>query len=410
MIRAIRYLRGLDRMTASSKASAMATSLNSCKYVSRIFSSLSRRRLLTNMFSISTYLRLLSLISLSFLHPVSCIERDPGSLRLDIAPSHLLPYVVSDLDGEAFQLAADVFRLLATNQSTAGAFSVLGTNGRQNVATPVHRHTVVDETFFCIKGRINMWVDHELRILGPHDFASVPKGHNHSYQFLEPDTQMVGFSFPGGFEALIANISTPYASSSINAPFPPDTPLPFPIEQYLHVARRFDVYLEPQAKLAIDVVNGSSVGGVWHNGNNSIPSLPNVPYYVASGWGPKYLDRASGQLIMTLATPLSTNGGFTMSTVAVRKIIEGEKIVTYKLQDSVAIMILEGELEIQIESRYDRLGTGDLVFIPHNTPFSYWSHKNWAKFLVGGNGKQSLDMALLADSIPWGYAVFPNHT
>lgn len=361
------------------------------------------------MFPSLQRLKMSSSICLLFCRIAFCNERDSGILRFDIAPSTPVPYIISDLDGEAFQLAADVFRLLATNQSTAGAFSVLGTNGRQNVATPVHHHTVVDETFFCTKGRINMWVDHELRILGPHDFASVPKGHNHSYQFLEPDTQMVGFSFPGGFEALIANISTPYASSPINAPFPPDTPLSFPVERYLHVARTFDVYLAPQARLATNVVNGSSAGGVWHNGNNSIPSLPNVPYYIASGWGPKYLDRASGQVIMTLANSFSTKGDFTISIIAMRKIITDEAIVTHRLQDSVAMMVLEGELEIQLGVNHDKLGTGDLVFIPKNTSFSYWSHKNWVKVLVGGNGNRGLDTALLANSVPWDYAVFPNH-
>lgn len=48
---------------------------------------------------------------------------------------------------------------------------------------------------------------------------------------MEPDTQLTGFIQPGGFEAFFLNVSTAY-NPEVNAPFPPDKPIAFPVQQF----------------------------------------------------------------------------------------------------------------------------------------------------------------------------------
>lgn len=114
-----------------------------------------------------------------YIYPV---DRRSESLIVPETPTFVRPYVLRNLDGTKLQLADDVFRILVSNESSGGAFTLLGTNGKQNEIVPVHYHSRFYETFFCLKGRINVWVDDEVRILGPHDFAAVPHFQNHSYQ------------------------------------------------------------------------------------------------------------------------------------------------------------------------------------------------------------------------------------
>jgi quercetin dioxygenase-like cupin family protein len=328
---------------------------------------------------------------------------DVKSIVVQTAPSYVRPYILRNLYGEALQLGDDVFRILASNASTGGAFTLLGTNGQINQAVPTHYHTHFYETFFCFKGRVRLWVGDEARELLPGDFGAVPHNQIHSYQFLEPDTQLTGFLQPGGFEALFKNISTPYTSKT-GAPFPPDQPLPFPIQAFMQVASSFDVH-SVSVRLNDNLVNGSTNDN-WHDSTNALPGTPLIPYYIASNWGPKYLKRSLGQVIAPRATLAETGGNFTIATVTLRHRFHGEQISSFQFPVHQVFQVLEGQLSVQISERSYNLIGGDVVFIPAGTAFQYWSDVRFTKFYIGAAG-YGLDSWLISQSIPWDYAVFP---
>jgi hypothetical protein len=60
------------------------------------------------------------------------------------------------------------------------------------------------ENFFSYKASFQPWTgkygDNETRILGPGDYSAVPEGTTHTFQTVEPDTEMVGVIQPRGFE------------------------------------------------------------------------------------------------------------------------------------------------------------------------------------------------------------------
>jgi quercetin dioxygenase-like cupin family protein len=328
-------------------------------------------------------------------------------LIVDIAPSSPAPYILPNLYGDALQLGDDVFRLLCTKNSTGGAFTLLGTNGQLNSAVPAHHHANVYENFFLVKGRLRLWVNSEARDFYPGDFGAVPHLQNHSYQIMEPDTQITGFIQPGGFEDFFVNVSTPYVSVT-GAPFPPDQALAFPFQQFVEVASLFDVTLETTAVLASDMVNGTTNGGIWHDGTNTLPGNSTTPYFIASGFGPMYLHRSTGQVIQPRATLAETDGNFTISTIAMRQRVANDTIACYKFTEPQTFQVLEGKLTLQMAGETNELIGGDVVFVPGNVTFSYWSTVRWTKFFVGAIGT-GLDTTLLGDAESWDYAVFPNY-
>jgi quercetin dioxygenase-like cupin family protein len=52
---------------------------------------------------------------------------------------------------------------------------------KANYAVPPQYYSRYFETFFCSKGRINMWANSEKWQLSPHDFAAMPVNHNRSF-------------------------------------------------------------------------------------------------------------------------------------------------------------------------------------------------------------------------------------
>lgn len=333
-----------------------------------------------------------------------------SALVVDTAPDYTgTPYILPSLYGRGLQLGDDVFRLLATKNSTAGAFTLLGTNGQSGSAVPFHYHALVYENFFCVKGRIRLWVNNEARDLTAGDFGAVPHGQNHSYQIMEPDTQLTGFIQPGGFEDFFVAVSSAYDSDSVNAtgaPFPPDTPLVFPGQLFAEIASSYDVTLQPAQAYASDMVNGTTDGGVWHDGNNTLPGNSSTPYFLANNLGPKYLHRELGQVIQPRVTLAESAGNFTISTIAMRK--NATAVASQSFEGAQTFQVLEGKLSLEMAGEVNELIGGDVVFIPGNTTFRYWSTVRWTKFFVGAIGT-GLDTTLIEGGEEWDYAVFPNY-
>lgn len=83
-------------------------------------------------------------------------------------------YIIRAFEGTALQLAADVFRVPISKNSSGGDFTFLATSGgvSESRVTP-HYHLNAYETFYCQKGALNIWANGESRRLSAGDFAAV---------------------------------------------------------------------------------------------------------------------------------------------------------------------------------------------------------------------------------------------
>lgn len=132
----------------------------------------------------------------------------PASLFVDTPPSYLRPYVIPHYaSAHAVTVGSQTYRFYVTGPSSNYAFTLMGTNAPYTTALGVlpHIHYHHYENFFTYKGRVQLWAQkdnatQQSRVLYPGDYGSVVRNTTHTFQILDPDTELVGAIVPGGFE------------------------------------------------------------------------------------------------------------------------------------------------------------------------------------------------------------------
>jgi quercetin dioxygenase-like cupin family protein len=289
-------------------------------------------------------------------------------------------------------------------------------HGKKEPHVPVHIHTRYHETFFVAKGAINLYANNQTRGLGPLDIGSVPPNTNHAFELLELDTEVLGAVTPGGF-SFYQQVGDNYAPTPL-APWPVD-PLPPAIpERVLNATGlRFD-YNPTNYSLVYNVTNGTSdMDQPWHNGNNKLPGSLS-PYFVAGGWGPKYLHQGLGQVVHLYMTGAESDGVMVIATIAMRAARGNETAREFRSDTSAQLFRpLEGQLHIRMQGQTIALGTGDLAVVPAGVSFSYWSEVAYTRVYhvaatLPGTAQNTSTFGvtheLLAGSKPWDYAIFPD--
>lgn len=134
------------------------------------------------------------------------------NLFVDDAPNSPRPYVLRHYaHAQAVSVGSQIYRFPVTGASSGGAFSLLLTDAPNSNALGVspHIHERHYENFYNFKGRYQLWTQSKLtadgpgqqsRILQPGDFGAVPINTTHTFQILDPDTELLGVIVPGGFE------------------------------------------------------------------------------------------------------------------------------------------------------------------------------------------------------------------
>ncbi|KAB8295895.1 hypothetical protein EYC80_008716 [Monilinia laxa] len=348
--------------------------------------------------------------------------RDNSSVWVTEVPDHVRPYAIAHYDASGCVIGNQVYRFPVTGPSSGGAFSLLATNapGSSELGVLPHIHQRHYENFFNLKGRYQLWTgkdgDEETRVLSAGDYGSVPINTTHTFQILDPDTEVVGVIQPGGFETLfyaLADSNWTSASSVTQTPYDPLIVVngsSSPPASVLSALESFDVYAQFDFTPRRDAVNGTAPANTtWHNGPNAL-GAQGSPYYIAKDFGPKYINDAAGyQIIQPFVTPVQSGGDFSLSTITLDRKLSNVTIPTSQLANHAAFEILEGLVTVEIQDETLSLVQGDVVFIPGNTPFKYYSTVNFAKFLFIGAGSEALDTQLIANGTSWSFPVFPTY-
>ncbi|KAH8776614.1 RmlC-like cupin [Diaporthe sp. PMI_573] len=353
--------------------------------------------------------------------------RQSGSLLVDVAPDHVRPYVLPRFKGRAIKLTpSDIIRFAITANSSGGAFSMVQHNGKTSgwtVARP-HTHEHVHEHFYCQRGRAELWAQknvtgasHEARVATAGDYGSVPPGTIHTFQLVDPDSQLNHVFHPGGFEHLFDEFSIGDYESVVGSPYVPlaEDPEPFgPLTPAVDAQlRALDLIAAPaeEYRPRRDMINGtaSDAGLSWHDGPNALPDDPTEPYFVAHNYGPAYLNTEIGyKVVQPLVTPSQTGGNFTMGTIILSPRLENETATTVTLPHHFALELQEGQLVLSVDgSDTASLLQGDVAFVPAETPFSFHATIPFTKFLYMNGGGEGLDQLVLEKSIPWGFPAYP---
>ncbi|KAI0809563.1 quercetin 2,3-dioxygenase [Xylaria sp. FL0064] len=343
----------------------------------------------------------------------------PEALYVSEAPDHLRPYILEHLaDTRAVNVSSQIYRFAVTGPSSDNAFTLISTNAPRSDALGVlpHIHQRHYESFFSYKGRVQLWAqkddgEQQSRVLAPGDYGSVIRNTTHTFQILDPDTELTGVIVPGGFEELFYTLGDNFTTST-STPYVPGTDLGLagPDADAISQLESFDVYAQLDFEPRRDLVNDSApAGSIWHSGSNALGE-PGEPYFIANGYGPKSLNSQSGyQVIQPLTTHAQTQDlNFTISTISINKKRSNTTIPEYNLSGASAFQILEGLLSIEI-GQYETvvLSSGDVAFIPPGVSFRYWSNVAFTKVLYVGKGDDALDRQLIAAGESWDFVTFP---
>ena len=361
-------------------------------------------------------------IALSSAAAITAVAAAKSSLWVDQAPSYVRPYVIEHYaNAQSCEVGAQNYRFYVTGASSGGAFSLLGTNSPSSTALGVlpHQHETHHENFFCYKGRFQLWADKyndsEARLFTPGDYGSVPINTTHTYQLLDPDTELTGVIFPGGFEDLFFAIADRNVSYVSETPYRPeavsDAAGSGSSASLISTLESFDVYAQLEFTPRRDIVNGSSPSNTtWHSDANSIPSVAGEPYFIAGNYGPKYLTKSSGtwHIIQPFVTPVTgATQNFTQGSIIISRQVSNATVEEHKLSGHTAFQVLEGSLRVTIGGETATLIGGDVAFIPSETSFRYWSEVAFTKFMYVSAGTQGLDQQLLSGASSCNYTAIP---
>ncbi|KAJ9363658.1 quercetin 2,3-dioxygenase anaerobically complexed with the substrate kaempferol [Paecilomyces variotii] len=344
----------------------------------------------------------------------------PESLFVDTPPSYLRPYVIPHYaSAHAVTVGSQTYRFYVTGPSSNYAFTLMGTNAPYTTALGVlpHIHYHHYENFFTYKGRVQLWAQkdnatQQSRVLYPGDYGSVVRNTTHTFQILDPDTELVGAIVPGGFEELFYYLGS-NLSTTTHTPYVPQaddgSSATGPNSSIISSLTKFDVHAQLDFEPRRDAINGTAPASNWHTGNNTL-TTDGSPYFVANGWGPKYINSQYGyQIVQPLATPAQTQDtNFTLSTISISTTPKNITIPQWSFPGAAAFQVLEGNLKIQI-AQYPTasLSTGDVAFVPGNLTFKYWSGSYFTKFLFLSSGKEGLDQKLIQTGAFYDYVTFP---
>lgn len=149
---------------------------------------------------------LLSAAACSLVAAAPVTDLATSSIWVTEVPTYVRPYAIPHGLGAGLYVGQQIYRFPVTGPSSDYAFSIIKTNAPGSTALGVLPHTHVKhyENFFNFRGRFQLWTekdnDENTRILTSGDFGAVPHDTIHTFQILDPDTEMTGVIQPGGFE------------------------------------------------------------------------------------------------------------------------------------------------------------------------------------------------------------------
>lgn len=347
-------------------------------------------------------------------------------LIVNQAPNSPRPYVIPHLGGAGINFNGQILRLLVSNESSGGALTFVGSNSGFTVPVVIHNHKEIESYYgtnrppphlsLCCsdtralavtKGSVDLFANADLGRTGfQNDFHVLSPGTNHTYRFRDYDSEVISGVQPGGIEKFLQAVSGPYETTT-NAPFDPFTATPVNSTASLILAPRYSVGLAPFNTVNTDFLNDTTADGraTWHRTNQTLPGAQ-VPYFLSSNMGPKFLARGLSQVVLPLATAAETGGRALIATVNMRA-TQQRRPETRVFRDNQLFRVLEGQLTLSMAGSTVNLIPGDTAWVPAGTRLQYSSSVAWTKFYAYATGQDCLVAALLRQAEPWVATTFP---
>lgn len=287
-------------------------------------------------------------------------------------------YVIPCYSGELWYIPTSnsILRMLVTGKETNDAFAVVGSGGTFDKPIGFHYHREAHDVFLCLKGIVNIWANDTARTMGPGDFASVPPGTIHQYQIASDHTEFVGLIVPGGWEEFFRFIGEPYEG----ALFPTDdkrNPFQVLVPKLIAATEKFDM-IPVREKASYDPQP-------WDGTETKLPGkCENGGYFLKAGAGPKV--QAAGLVVRALATRKESDSRFSIYEIQGSSVTASARKSLKFAETHHAIQTVEGVLNVSIDGKETKVGTGETVFVPAGQAFEISVSSKFARAYVFANG------------------------
>ena len=300
------------------------------------------------------------------------------------APTRAAPYVVRAGEGTCHLVAGQMVRTLAGVNETAGGFGAMLCDAPLDRGPiPMHWHEREHDTWFCTRGKLQVWCGDQSRVLTPGDFAYVQPGGTHSYQSVAPRTQFFGVVAPGGWEQFFADAGEVWGMTGL-----PPTGHPFDFSRMgpamgKHGIMRIEnpVYAEATP---MGVADRALPGG-------------HTSYFLEAGFGARH--SLFGHLSTALLTASESKGMIDMRQIEAGR---GAAMPVLRHADTHQFLYLvDGAVKVTLDCVEHVLSSGDAVNIPAGTAYAtevLSGAARWVASSSGGNGASLWDKAGRATS------------
>jgi quercetin dioxygenase-like cupin family protein len=122
---------------------------------------------------------------------------------------------VRDGEGEARWWFGQLAEIKATAADTAGQFTIVQVTCAPGFEAPLHVHHREDEAFWILQGSATLYVGDETIEVSAGDYAFGPRDVPHRYTVGDEGCRMLFICTPGGFEALVRDMSEPASSRTL---------------------------------------------------------------------------------------------------------------------------------------------------------------------------------------------------
>lgn len=134
------------------------------------------------------------------------------------------PQSTSVMEAPAYWLLNGLYTVMATSESTGGAFSLVHIAAPPGHGTPYHVHRNEDEAFYVLEGEFTIICNGNKTVVGPGGYIFLPRNIPHGFRCsASGPSAMLTIAMPGsGFVGMIMEMEEPATDRRLPLPTEPD--------------------------------------------------------------------------------------------------------------------------------------------------------------------------------------------
>ncbi len=129
-----------------------------------------------------------------------------------------MPVLTRKDEGEALWHGEALWEFKVRSADTGNRFWLAEITAGLGWASPVHQHTVEDETFIVLEGNLQIQVDDDVQTVPAGGTVFLPRGRPHSYRIDGDLARFIAIGTPGGFDGWFFETGVPAQARTLPPP------------------------------------------------------------------------------------------------------------------------------------------------------------------------------------------------